>query len=217
MRGSYLTGVLILVCIVGCKPRASATRAPAPPNVPAAGTAPAGMKKFPYLAADGGPHMLLPAEAAGAWKAISSPADVTNPQSDYGRACAAVTTARMAPIPVGSSSALIFNDPPMSAWGKSADGLVEIYNLQSWTSTDLDALLAKATAALPTASMKKSGTTLRLPEPDAFLLYAGDAPGGTAYGVHRVTIPAGNYDVLAGTYSAGGESVEIYRLKPAGP
>ena len=99
---------------------------------------------------------------------------------------------------------------------EKAKAAAKTFNVPRWY-TDLDALLAKATAALPTASMKKSGTTLRLKEPDAFLLYAGDAPGGTAYGIHRVTIPAGNYDVLSGTYSAGGESVEIYRLKPAGP
>jgi hypothetical protein len=179
-------------------------------------TAPAGMNQYPYLAADGGPHMLLPAEAAGVWTGSPSMAAVLNPKSDYGRACAATANAQMALIPVGSTSAMVFSSPPMTAWGKSADGWVEIYYLQSWTSTNLDALIAKATAALPTASLTNSGKILQLREPDAFLLFAGDTPASTAYGVHRVTIPAGKYKILVGTYTAPGESVTIYRLKPAG-
>jgi hypothetical protein len=173
------------------------------------------MNKYAYLAADGGPHLLLPAEAAGAWTGAPTMLAVMNPSSDYGRACTATTSARMALIPVGSTSALVFADPPMTAWGKSADGLVEIYYLKSWTGMDLDALIAKASAALPTASLTDSGQALRLEKPDAFLLFAGDTPSSVAYAVHRIAIPEGRYKVLVGTYSAQGESVTVYRLKPA--
>ena len=188
---------------------------PVPPATPAT-TAPAGMSKYAYLAADGGPHMLLPAEASALWTGASSMAAVVNPKSDYGRACAATVNAQMAVIPVGATSALVFSDPPMTAWGTSTDGLVEIYYLDAWTNTNLDALVAKATASLTTASMTDSGTVFQLNEPDAYLLYAGDTPTSTAYGVHRVTIPAGKYKVMTGTYTAKGESVTVYRLKPAG-
>ena len=175
------------------------------------------MRKYPYLAADGGPHLLLPAEAAGSWTGAPSMAAVLDPRSDYGRACAATTNSRrMALIPVGSSSAIVFGNPPMTAWGKSADGLVEVYDLESWTRMDLDALVAKATAALPTAALTDTGNTLRLEQPDAFLLFAGDTPSSVAYAVHRVAVPAGTYKILAGTYSAQGESVTVYRLKPVG-
>jgi hypothetical protein len=57
---------------------------------------------------------------------------------------------------------------------------------------------------------------LQLHEPDAFLLFAGDTPSSTAYGVHKVRISAGKYNVLIGTYTAQGESVTVYRLQPAG-
>jgi hypothetical protein len=57
---------------------------------------------------------------------------------------------------------------------------------------------------------------LQFREPDAFLLFAGDTPTSSAYGVHRVKIPAGKYQVLIGTYSAKGESVTLYRLLPTG-
>jgi hypothetical protein len=171
------------------------------------------MSKYPYLAADGGPHMLLPAEAAGAWTGVTSMLSVTDPKSDYGRACAATANAQMAAIPVGSSSALVFADPPMTAWGTSADGLVEIYYLQSWTGMNLDGLIDKATTALSTSSLTNSGAVLTLNKPDAFLLFAGDTPTSTAYGVHRVAIPPGSYKVLVGTYSKQGESVTIYRLQ----
>jgi hypothetical protein len=151
--------------------------------------------------------MLLPAEVAGAWRGTPV---------DYARACAAALKGQAAVIPVGSSSALVLNDPPMTAWGTSADGLVEVYYLQSWTGTDLDALIAKATAALPTSALKPSGHTLQFREPDAFLLFAGDTPTSTAYGVYRVSIRPGKYNVLFGTYSAAGESVTVYRLQPSG-
>jgi hypothetical protein len=173
------------------------------------------MNKYPYLAADGGPHMLLPADAAGAWTGAPSMLAAANSQSDYGRACAATANAQMGTVAVGSTNALVFADPPMTAWGTSADGMVEIYYLKAWTGMNLDDLIAKATAALPTVSLTDSGTVLQLREPDAFLLFAGDTPSSTAYGVHRVTIPVGNYRVLVGTYSAQGESVTVYRLQPA--
>ena len=141
---------------------------------------------------------------------------VTDPKSDYGRACAATANAQAGMIPVGSTGALVLADPPMTAWGTSADGLLEVYYLESWTGMNLDGLIARATAALPTASLIDSGNVLSLHAPDAFLLFAGDTLTSTAYGVHRVTIPAGTYNVLVGTYSAQGESVTIYRLRPAG-
>ena len=191
--------MVLVFTLLGCDDGSSAS-AQAPPTTPMnTTTAPAGMKKYPYLAADGGPHMLLPSGVPGL---------------DYGRACALTSNAQMALMPVGAVS--VFADPPMTAWGTSADGLVEVYYLKSWTGMNLDALIAKATAALLTASMTDSGQVFRLSEPDAFLLFAGDTPTSTAYGVHRVTIPAGTYKILTGTFLAAGESVTIYRLKPAG-
>jgi hypothetical protein len=174
------------------------------------------MSKYSYLTADGGPHLLLPAEAAGAWSGAPTALSVMNPSSDFGRACAATTSIQMALIPVGSTSAMVFADPPMTAWGKSVDGLVEAYYLKSWTGMDLDALIAKATAALPTASLADSGKPFRFAKPDAFLLFAGDTPSSFAYAVHRIAIPVGTYNILVGTYSAQGESVTVYRLKPTG-
>lgn len=138
------------------------------------------------------------------------------PGVDYRSACAMTTTAQMALMPIGTTSAMILADPPMTAWGMSSDGYVDVYYLKSWVNTNLDALITKATAALPTASLTDSGNVLRLPQPDAFLLFAGDTPTSTAYGVHRVTIAAGNYKILTGTFVAPGESVTVYRLVPAG-
>jgi hypothetical protein len=102
--------IIAVLSVAGCDDRSSST-AQAPPVTPMATSAPAGMNKYPYLAADGGPHMLLPAEAASAWKGVSSMAAVTNPKSDYGRAGAATASAQMGVIPVGSTTALVFADP----------------------------------------------------------------------------------------------------------
>jgi len=209
--------VFLVLAFVGCGGASSPSAQSLPSTTVNTDSAPPGMSKYPYLAADGGPHILLPAEAAGAWTGAPSIGAVVNPNSDYGRACAATTNAQWALIPVGSTCAIVFADPPMTAWGQSADGLTEVYYLKSWNAMNLDALIARATAALATASLTESGKSLQFREPDAFLLFAGDSPKSAAYGVHRVTVPAGNYKILVGTYSAAGESVTVYRLKPAGP
>ncbi len=90
----------------------------------------------------------------------------------------------------------------MTAWGKSADGSVEIYYLESWTTIDLDTLITKATAALPAAAVTDSGQFIRFSRPDAFLLYAGDTPSRFAYHCYRIAVPVGTYKILVGTYSA---------------
>jgi hypothetical protein len=199
MCRTSLTVLTLLVALGACDKTTSAPSAPtsAPPSAP--GAAAAGMSKYPYVAADGGPHMLLPSGVPGV---------------NYGSACAATANAQMAVLPAGPATVMVFQDPPLTAWGTSSDGLVEIYYLESWTSMSLDALVAKATAALPTASLTNSGKVFRLPQADAYLLFAGDTPTGSAYAVDRVTLPAGSYHVLVGTYSAPGESVTVYRLQP---
>ena len=194
--------ILLALSTVGCDlALPSAQGPPAAAANAANAAAAAGMSKYPYLAADGGPHMLLPSGAPGV---------------NYAQACAATAAAQMAVMPAGSGTAVIFADPPMTAWGTSSDGLVEVYYLGSWTQMNLDGLIATATAALPTASLTNTGSVLQLPQADAFLLFAGDTPTRFAYDCHRVTIPAGKYSILTGTYAAKGESVTVYRLKPAG-
>src|SRR6266404_8875267 len=162
-----LVAIIFMLLLAGCDDRSSSSGEPSP-SAPMNTIAPAGMNKYAYLAADGGPHMLLPAEAAGAWSGAPSMLSVANPRSDYGRACAATANAQMAVIPVGSTSALVFGpNPPMTAWGKSVDGLIEVYYLTSWTGMQLDALVAKASAALATSSMTDPGAVLNFSEPDA--------------------------------------------------
>jgi hypothetical protein len=207
-------GVCVTLALIGCDDGSPPLAEPPSAAEANLKTSIPGMSKFSYVAADGGPHLFLPAEAAGAWSGAPSMFSVMTSTSDYGRACAATSNAQMALISVGSSSALVFANPPMTASGKSADGLVEIYYLKSWSNTDLDSLISKATAALPTAALTDSTKVVRLENPDAFLLYAGDTPSSVAYSIHRVAISAGTYKILHGTYSAPGESVTIYRLSP---
>jgi len=172
------------------------------------------MNQFSYLAADGGPHMLLPVDLAPSWSGVGSLLGALSPKSDYGRACTATANSQIAGLAVGAGTALVFSSPPMTAWGRFADGLVEVYDLKGWTSTNLDALICRATGSLPTSALVDTGLKLRLEQPDAFLLYAGDTPTSTAYGVHRIPLAAGTYHVLAGNYSGPGEAVTVYRLKP---
>jgi hypothetical protein len=210
-RITAILGLAILA--LGCDDGNTAATAPPPTTTPNP-SAPAGMSQYSYLAADGGPHMLLPVDLAGSWSGAGSLLGALNPKSDYGRACTATANSQIASLSVGTGTALVFSCPPMTAWGKSADGLVEVYDLQGWTNTNLDALIQRATSSLPTSSLLATNLQLRLQRPDAFLLYAGDTPTQTAYGVHRVPLAAGTYHVLVGKYSGTGEAVTVYRLQP---
>lgn len=175
-----------------------------------------GMIEFEYLACDGGPHLVLPSELSKQWKGAGSPLAVLNPLSDYRRACDAVTNQHMALITVGSGQAMVLADPPLSAWGRSPEGWIDIYYLDGWSDTDTDAMVKRAVAATPTSAMTDSGKMMTLTKPGLILLFAGDKPGNTAYGEFSIPIDPGAYRILEGRYKNGNtEELQIYRLQPA--
>ena len=186
-----------------------------PVPAPSAKAAPvAGMKDFDYFCCDGGPRLVLPLAFSSSWSATGM-AGVLDPASNYGRACAATKIDKMALIAVGTGQAIVLQSPPMSAWGHSPEGMIDVYDLQAWPSTDMDAMVHRAVVAIPTAAMTDIKKTLVLPSPDMVLLFAGEAPGTTAYGQCNIPIAAGTYRILQGDYSpAANEKLIIYRLQP---
>lgn len=182
------------------------------------GQKPAGMSEFDYLACDGGPHLVLPKELSKNWKGTGSLLGLINPLSDYKKACDAVANQQMALIAVGSGQAMVLADPPLSAWGRSPEGWIDIYYLNAWADTNTDAMLKRAVAAIPTSTMTDTRKTMTLKESGLILLFAGDSPGNTAYGENAIPITPGTYRILAGHYKAGAtEEVYIYRLQPKIP
>jgi hypothetical protein len=174
-----------------------------------------GMSNHDYLACDGGPHLVLPRELGKQWKGAGSLAAVLSPKSDYGRACAATTNKLMALIAVGSGNAIVLANPPMSAWGHSPESWIDIYYLNAWSDTNLDALIQQAVAAVPTTSMTNSGNTITLSQPGMVLMYSGEPLGSTAYGQYSIPINPGAYNILAGTYNPNATNeVHIYRFQP---
>jgi hypothetical protein len=199
---------MFAVVLQGCSEQPSTTTQTDSQKVP-------GMSDFEYLACDGGPHLVLPKELSRQWKGAGSVLAVLSKSSDYGRACAAVTTARMALITVGSGQAIVMANPPLSAWGRSPEGWTDIYDLQAWADTNTDALLKRAVSATPTGAMSDTGKLIKLSEAGLILLFAGDRPGNTEYGEHAVPIDPGTYRILEGHYKAGtNEEVYVYRLRP---
>ena len=101
----------------------------------------------------------------------------------------------------------------MTAWGNSEFGTVDIYYLGDWGVMNLDGLIDRAVAAVPTASMTDTGETIQLIAPNLFLMYAGDSTTDTAYGVLTVPCDPGTYRILSGRYREhSGGDVTIYRL-----
>jgi hypothetical protein len=123
----------------------------------------------------------------------------------------------MALVGVGSGEAIVLQNPPMSAWGRSPEGWTDLYYLEAWRDQNLDALIGRAISAVPTSGMKDTCKDLHLLEPGLILLFAGDRPGSSAYGEYQISIPAGSYRILEGTYSVGAvEAMTIFRLRPTG-
>jgi hypothetical protein len=202
---SYLVATVMLT---GCGQPADNAPQPSPQKI-------TGMSEFDYLACDGGPHLVLPKELSRQWKGASSYFEVLSASSDYGRACAATSGRRMAIIPVGRGQAMVLANPPLSAWGRSPEGWIDIYYLEAWADTNTDALLKRAIAATPTSAMTDTGKVMTLTEPGLILLFAGDQPGKTAFGELPIPIEPGGYRILEGHYKGGtNEEIYVYRLRP---
>jgi len=200
--------VILALFITGCDEPTTNTADPSPEKR-------AGMKDFDYLACDGGPHLVLPRELSPQWKGGGSIAAVLNPKSDYGRACAATASRQMNLITVGAGQAMVLANPPLSAWGHSPEGWVDIYYLNAWPDTNTDSMLKRAVSATPTSAMTDTGKTIALTQPGLILLFAGDKPGRTAYGEYPIPIDPGSYQILEGHYKPTAvEEVYIYRFRP---
>lgn len=198
----------VVFALLGCnkptsdKTDASAQKAP-------------GMTDFDYLACDGGPHLVLPKELSGQWKGSGSMLAALGPSSDVGKAFATDTNLHMALISVGSGQSIVLADPPLSAWGRSPEGWIDIYNLQAWPDMNLDAMVKRSVATIQTKDMVDTGKMITLTQPGLVLLYAGDKPGSATYGEFEIPIDAGIYNILEGHYKASPvEEVYIYRLRP---
>jgi len=173
------------------------------------------MSEFEYLACDGGPHLVLPKELSGKWKGGSGFLFLLSSKNDYARACAATANQLMALIPVGTGQAMVPGDPPLSAWGHSPEGWIDIYNLRAWADTNTDALIKRAVTNTPTSGMKNTGKVIKLNQPGMILLFAGDQPGNPAYGEYDIPIEAGSYQILEGHCNPStNEEIYIYRLQP---
>ena len=201
---------IIVFMLAGCGDQTSGTTASQTPSQKVAG-----MSYYEYLACDGGPHLVLPKELSRQWKGAGSVLAVLSPSSDYGRACAAVANEHMALMPVGTGQAMVLADPPLSAWGRSSEGWIDIYYLEAWADTNTDAMVKRAVAATPTSAMTDTGKTMTLKEAGLILLFAGDKSGSTAYGEFPIPIEPGTYRILEGHYKTGtSEEVYVYRLQP---
>ncbi len=212
-RAAALAMLVMAAAVGGCGRGGGATTTAATAG---GGDSMEGMSSYPYLMTDGGPDLLLPAAYAEAWKGTPSTARDPDPKSDYGKACAATEHSPYGVVAMGGGGqAVAFADPDLAAWGTSADGLVEVYCVESCESRDIDGLIRRATASLATSQMKDSGSVLDFPERDAFLMFGADTTADPNYPVRRVKIAAGRYRLLVGRYSADGdkEEVRVYRLE----
>jgi hypothetical protein len=164
------------------------------------------------VTSDGGPHLALPNELSASWKGVDPhKADPVDPTTDYGRACTATEKKRMTLLPVGGGEAIVLQNPPMSAWGRSPEGWVDLYYLET---VGMDAAITRAVENTPTQRMRDTGRLIQLKEPGMTLLFAGDRPGDAVYGEEPIPLPAGAYRILEGEYRKGRELTFIYRLKP---
>jgi hypothetical protein len=125
------------------------------------------------------------------------------------------TNQQMALISVGSGLAMVLANPPLSAWGRSPEGWIDIYYLEAGPDTNTDAMIKRAVAATPSSAMTDTGKVMLLKGTGLILLYAGDKPGSSSYGEFAIPIEAGTFRILEGHYKSGAsEELYVYRLQP---
>lgn len=174
-------------------------------------------KRFHYVVGMAGPHLILPAEVAGAWKGGRFDRDMFDPKTDLGRAFASINEeTSIAPLPVGDGSALMFAPLGISASSTSSDGYLDIYSFGLGERQKLDAAIMRARAECPTDSMTPTGVTLTLHKPDVYLIFAADTvtqPRET----RPLPLKPGQYTVLTGLWKSGKSAIRIFRFKPTEP
>ncbi|MEO0587353.1 MAG: hypothetical protein AAF078_06920 [Planctomycetota bacterium] len=172
------------------------------------------MSKYEYVVSDGGPHIFLPKNLSSEWTGVSSSLDISNPNSDFGRAMNASLRSPLESITVGPGSVVVFEASGMTTWSQSSTGYLYIFDLVHWTSTDLDALVDRAAEFADESAMATTGIPLELAEADGYLIYAGDSPRSSAYGFATIPLAAGKYEVLTITYDGADGSVRVHCLHP---
>jgi hypothetical protein len=208
MRSLWTIGLLLGASLVAGCDRSDAGAGSDIATPPAPATAPAGMTKYIYQAADGGPHILLPDELRGAWRGGNG----ISTSDDYARA--GKVTGSFGLIPVGSGQGLVLaGSPGMAAIATRSDGRgADVIVLESWTSDNLDALIDESLAALPTGKLTDTKKTLTITASGATLIFAGDRPGNTAYGEERIKLEPGPYALHEGRHKSNMGELVLCRL-----
>jgi hypothetical protein len=171
------------------------------------------MQEFRRFTCDGGPHIVLPASARGLWHGVGENYDPLDETTDYARACAVVPPAGL--ISVGQEQALVLaGSPPMTAWNTSlSDGVLNLYVLESWSTSDIDSLLRSASDDLPTAQLRDTGMRWRVTD-DLIVMFAGDRGGATTYGESTLPRLSGQHAIYTGRYEGKLGALLFIRLEP---
>lgn len=189
--------------------------------------------KLTWVSADGGPHVLLPAEASGEWTGIRTSrhegrsgirfrwsGDAAAPASDYDAACDMAGLAGL--VQVGIGEALVLGDEvPMSTWVPSSpfSGGVLIVPMTWPDSKHDDSALLSAVAAVAPGEFLPTGLVLRLSSGRLLLCAAADYGPDWRYPTSPISIPPGEYQVRTADVQIQGFWLRLHALdsaKPAG-
>jgi hypothetical protein len=168
-----------------------------------------------WFACDGGPHLILPRSLRRRWRGVENLADVLDPRTDYGRACAVAPPVGL--IPVGDGAAVVLaGSPAMTGWRHSPhyEG-VDFYVLEDLRAAGPDGLVEAALSALALNAIVDTGLRLMLKKAGLILMFAGDASGGAAYGEVGIATPPGVYRIMKAHHEGAEGSLWVIRLRPA--
>jgi len=185
-----------------------------PPVAPERAEAVAPPEGIECFASDGGPHIVLPDSARGAWKGVGDNYDVLDPSTDYGRACLVKEPVGL--LSVGNQQALVLaGSPPMSGWRRESDAIVDLLVFDGWGEEGPEALAEPIIPKLRSSDFADTGLRWTVEDDGATLMSAADRPGGGAYGEVPVPLRSGTYSVLQARYEGDEGAFWVFRLAPS--
>src|SRR5688500_17892477 len=182
MRLSWFALLVVIAACCGACDDGSTGAAPVPAATP-------GMIKYGYVSAEGGPHLVLPDALRASWGGVTVAGLAGATTDDYARACKINTS--FALIPCGQGQALVLGGSPgMTALPTTLPAnatSIDVVILEAWEDNDLDALVDRAIATLPTEKMADTGQTWTIDPPGGLtMIFAGDKPDQVVFGEQRL-------------------------------
>ena len=156
-----------------------------------------------WIASDGGPHLLLPAEAVERWRPhIQQRQSVVSTAGRnftyYESACSIASQTNIGPIEVDGITGVVLggDEVPLSTWIPFRNGIGGYVVIAlEWSSNPTDDDLQMSVHHLPNVAFQSNDFALTTSREGLVLFAASDSPINWVYRHLKIAVPAGQYAI----------------------